>query len=153
MFAALSETVRLISPQPVSFLFFRLAPVVVGIKKKRGNSPMHRKSYEKDRQPQSRGLPEKQIAKWAAIRYSSLQILDYIELDDRHSLYEVPVPESWVGKNVVQLDVRRKYNLNIIAIKRDGDMNFMITPETTLTAESSLLVLGEYKAIQKCFRL
>ena len=63
MFAALSETVRLISPQPVSFLFFRLAPVVVGIKKKRGNSPMHRKSYEKDRQPQSRGLPEKQIAK------------------------------------------------------------------------------------------
>ena len=97
--------------------------------------------------------PEKQIAKWAAIRYSSLQILDYIELDDRHSLYEVPVPESWVGKNVVQLDVRRKYNLNIIAIKRDGDMNFMITPETTLTAESSLLVLGEYKAIQKCFRL
>ena len=93
--------------------------------------------------------PEKQIARWAAIRYSSLQILDYIELDDRHSLYEVP----WVGKNVVQLDVRRKHNLNIIAIKRDGDMNFMITPETTLTAESSLLVLGEYKAIQKCFRL
>jgi hypothetical protein len=47
----------------VSFLFFWLAPVVVGIKKKRGNSPMHRKSYEKDRKPQSRGLPEKQIAK------------------------------------------------------------------------------------------
>ena len=57
------KTVRLISPQLVSFLLFRLAPVVVGIKKKRGNSPMYRKSYEKDWQPQSRRLTEKQIAK------------------------------------------------------------------------------------------
>ena len=47
----------------LSVLHVQLDPVVVGIKKQRGNSPMHRKSYEKDRQPQSRGLPEKQIAK------------------------------------------------------------------------------------------
>ena len=52
------KTVRLISPQLVSFLLFRLAPVVVGIKKKRGNSPMHGKSYKKDRQPQSGGCPK-----------------------------------------------------------------------------------------------
>lgn len=97
--------------------------------------------------------PEKQVAKWAAIRYSSLQILDYIELDENHSLYEVSVPESWVGKNVIQLDVRRKYNLNIIAVKRNNVMNFMITPDTVLRADESLLVLGEYKALQKCFRI
>ena len=83
--------------------------------------------------------PEKQIAKWAAIRYSSLQILDYIELDEKHSLYEVSVPESWVGKSVIQLDVRRKYDLNIIAVKKDGDMNFVVTPDTTLTKESLCL--------------
>ena len=97
--------------------------------------------------------PEKQFAKWAAIRYSSLQILDYIELDEKHSLYEVSVPESWVGKSVIQLDVRRKYDLNIIAVKKDGDMNFVVTPDTTLTEGSSLMILGEYKAIQKCFKI
>lgn len=97
--------------------------------------------------------PEKQIAKWAAIRYSSLQILDYIELDESHSLYEVPVPEAWIGKSVIQLDVRRKHGINIIAIKKDNVMNFMITPDTTLTSDMSLLVLGQYKAVNKCFRL
>ena len=97
--------------------------------------------------------PEKQVARWAAIRYSSLQILDYIELDEKHSLYEVSVPESWVGKSVIQLDVRRKYDLNIIAVKKDGDMNFVVTPDTTLTEGSSLLILGEYKSIQKCFKI
>lgn len=97
--------------------------------------------------------PEKQIAKWAAIRYSSDHILDYIELDENHSLYEVAIPDSWVGKSIVQLDVRRKYNLTIIGLKKDGVMNFMVKPDTVLTGDMSLLVLGEYKALQKCFRI
>ena len=97
--------------------------------------------------------PEKQVAKWAAIRYSSHQILDYIELDDKHSLYEVSVPQAWVGKTVVQLDVRRKHNLNIIAVRKNGTMNFMVTPDMVLTEGAALLVLGEYKAMQKCFKI
>ena len=96
--------------------------------------------------------PEKQIAKWAAIRYSSDHIMDYIELDENHSLYEVAVPDEWVGKSIIQLDVRRKYNLTIIGLKKDDKMNFMIKPETVLTKDMTLLVLGEYKAVQKCFR-
>ncbi len=97
--------------------------------------------------------PEKQVATWAAIRYSSDYILDYIELDENHSLYEVSIPETWVGKTVIQLDVRRKYNLTIIGIKENGGMNFMIKPDTVLTKDATLLVLGEYKSLQKCFRI
>lgn len=97
--------------------------------------------------------PEKQIAKWAAICYSSSHIYEYIELDDKNSLYEVSVPAEWVGKSVIQLDVRRKYNMNIIAVKKDGNMNFMLKPDTVLSADETLLVLGEYKALQKCFRI
>jgi len=63
MFAALPENGQAHIAAACQFSIFRLAPVVVGIKKKRGNSPMHRKSYEKDWQPQSRRLTEKQIAK------------------------------------------------------------------------------------------
>lgn len=97
--------------------------------------------------------PEKQIAKWAAIRYSSSNILDYIELDEKHSIYEVSVPESWVGRTVGQIDVRRKFDLNIIAVNQNDDMTFMITPDTVLKEGASLLVLGEYKALKKCFKL
>ena len=97
--------------------------------------------------------PEKQVATWAAIRYSSDHILDYIELDSKHSLYEVSIPDAWVGKTVVQLDIRRKYNLTIIGLKKNGEMDFLVKPDTVLAKDVTLLVLGEYKALQKCFRL
>ena len=97
--------------------------------------------------------PEKQVAKWASIRYTSDHILDYIELDSKHSLYEVSIPDAWVGKTVVQLDIRRKYNLTIIGLKKNGEMDFLVKPDTVLAKDVTLLVLGEYKALQKCFRL
>ena len=96
--------------------------------------------------------PEKQIAKWAAIRYSSYHIIDYIELDENNSLYEVDVPEEWIGKSIINLDIRRKYNLTVIGVKKNDVMNFTILPETVLTKDMTLLVLGEYKALRKCFK-
>lgn len=95
--------------------------------------------------------PEKQLATWAAIRYSSDHILDYIELGDSCSIFEVSVPSAWVGKSVVEIDIRRKYNVNIIAIKKNGKINAVVTADTILSAEETLLVLGEYKAMRKCF--
>lgn len=97
--------------------------------------------------------PEKQVARWAAIRYSSEHILDYIELDDTHSIFEVSVPRSWNGLSIGQLDIRKKYNINIMAIKKDGKMTVSVTPDTVLTEGNTMLVLGEYKTLQKCFHL
>ena len=97
--------------------------------------------------------PEKQIAKWASIRYSSDHILDYIELDESHAIFEVSVPKAWLGRSILQLDVRRKYNINIMGIKRGGRMNVSVSPDTLLTEDITLLVLGEYKALQKCFHI
>ena len=97
--------------------------------------------------------PEKQIAKWASIRYSSDHILDYIELDESHAIFEVSVPKAWLGMSILQLDVRRKYNINIMGIKQGGRMNVSVSPETVLTEDITLLVLGEYKALQKCFHI
>ena len=96
--------------------------------------------------------PEKQVARWAAIRYSSDHLLEYIELDDTHSIYEVAIPEEWLGKTIVQLDVRRKYELTIIGIRDNGVMSFIVKPDTVLTKGMSLLVLGEYKKLKKCFK-
>ncbi len=97
--------------------------------------------------------PEKQLAKWAAIRYGSNHILDYIELDDIHSIFEVTVPKEWIGRSIGQLDIRKKYNVNIMAVKKNGVMNMAITPDTVLSNEFTMLVLGEYKTLQKCFHI
>ena len=97
--------------------------------------------------------PEKQVAKWAAIRYSSDHILDYIELDDTHSIFEVAIPKSWVGKTVLELDIRKKYNINIIGVKQNGKTNVTVTPDTLLSEDKTLLVIGEDKALQKCFHI
>ena len=97
--------------------------------------------------------PEKQMALWTAMRYSSDHILDYIQLDAEHSVMEVSVPEEWIGKTVGDLDVRKKYNINIMAVKKGGEIDLAITPDTCFSGEDSILVLGSNKAIQKCFRL
>ena len=97
--------------------------------------------------------PEKQVAKWVAIRYSSNHIFDYIEIDDQHAIFEVEIPEGWIGKSVGELDIRRKYGINILGIKRAGKTEVSITPDTVLSGETTILALGEYKTLQKCFRI
>ena len=92
--------------------------------------------------------PEKQVANWAAIRYTADHIRDYIEVDEAHAIFEVEVPEGWVGKSVGELDIRRKYSINIMATKENGKINMAVTPETI-----TLLVLGAYKELQKCFHI
>ena len=97
--------------------------------------------------------PEKQVAKWAAIRYTADHIFDYIEIDEQHAIFEVKVPENWIGKTVGELDIRRKYGINILGIKHSGKTDVSITPDTVLSGEMTILALGEYKALQKCFRI
>ena len=97
--------------------------------------------------------PEKQVAKWTAIRYSSNHIFDYVEIDDQHAIFEVEIPEGWIGKSVGELDIRRKYGINILGIKRSGKTDVSITPDTVLSGETTILALGEYKTLQKCFRI
>ncbi len=95
--------------------------------------------------------PEKQIAKWASIRYSANHILDYIELDATNSIFEVSVPKEWAGMSIGKLDIRRKYNINIIAVKQSGKVSLSVSPDTILTEDKTMLVLGEYKSLQKLF--
>lgn len=97
--------------------------------------------------------PEKQLASWTAIRCTSNDILDYIELDGDYSIFEITIPDTWCGKTVVQLDIRKKYGINILGVREDGELNMNVTPDTVLTRSKSILVLGHLKAVQKCFRI
>ena len=97
--------------------------------------------------------PEKQLADWTAIRYTADHILDYIELDSEHAIIEIAVPEKWIGKTVVELDVRKKHGINIMAVKRDGKMNLKITPQTIVSQNDTVLMLGNRRDMQKCFHI
>ena len=97
--------------------------------------------------------PEKQLAKWTAIRYSADHILDYIELDGDHAIFEVQVPQNWIGRTIGQIDIRKKYSVNIMGIKKDGKMELTISPDIVLEAGETMLVLGRNKDLQKCFRI
>ncbi len=97
--------------------------------------------------------PEKQLAKWTAIRCSADHILDYIEIDSDHAIFEVPIPKGWLGKTVGQLDIRKKYNINILAVRTGSRLDSFITPDIQLCAGRTLMVMGRYRDLQKCFRL
>lgn len=97
--------------------------------------------------------PEKQLAKWTAIRCSADHILDYMELDEEHAMFEVTVPEEWAGRTIGQIDIRRKYHINIMGVKKVGKLELTLSPDTVLGAGETMLVLGKNKDLQKCFKL
>ena len=61
------------------------------------------------------------------------------------------MPPAWHGKTVGDLDVRKRYNINLLAVKCENRLNIDITPDTRFTGNETVLVLGSNRAIQKCF--
>lgn len=97
--------------------------------------------------------PEKQLAQWAAIRYTADHIFDYIEIDKQHVIFEVPIPKNWLGKSIGELNIRKLYGINILGVKSHDETNVTVTPDIVLTDDVTILVIGEYKALQKCFQI
>ncbi|MDD2355971.1 MAG: TrkA family potassium uptake protein [Lachnospiraceae bacterium] len=94
--------------------------------------------------------PEKQVAEWTAERYSSDLLFDYFSMGDGYAVMEIEIPSTWVGKKISDLDLRKRYNINILATKRDSKINMQISPNLELTGKETLLVLGKDDEIQKC---
>ena len=95
--------------------------------------------------------PERQLATWTAIRFSSEHIFDYMELDKDSAIFEISTPDEWIGKTIGSLDIRKQFDLNILGIKHDGKLDLKITPETVFVKGEDLLVLGNSKNVQKLF--
>lgn len=93
--------------------------------------------------------PEKQLAKWVAIRYTSEYILDYIELDGDYAVFEMKVPKEWEGRAVRQLNIRTQYGINIMAVKHGGKIELAVNAGTVFTKDDTLMVFGKYKDLQK----
>ena len=96
--------------------------------------------------------PEKQTAYRIATKEASDDILDTFEVDPSVSIYEVRVPKDWDGKTIAGIDIRRKYQLNVIAVRIDGRLNVPM-PDMPLHTGDQVLVIGSLEDIQRCFRI
>lgn len=93
--------------------------------------------------------PEKQMANWAAVRYSSDHIFDYVELTPGYSIFETAVPQAWMGKTVVELAVRQKYRINILAVKKGGRLEPLPGPAHRFQPDESIFILGDDRDVQR----
>ena len=97
-------------------------------------------------------FPERQLANWTAIRYTSDNIENYIEVTDGYSIFEVKVPVQWDRKKISEIDVRKRYGINILGI-RNGKMNMNPAHDTVLRKDDTMLVLGRYEDLHRIFHM
>lgn len=97
--------------------------------------------------------PERQLARWTAIRYTADHISDYVEIDEEYGIFEVEVPKNWHEKTIRELDIRNRYNINILGIRRDGKISMNLAPDTRLQPEDAIMALGKFADVQKCFHI
>ena len=92
--------------------------------------------------------PEKDVARRLAISESSDSIFDCIKISDGYSIYEIEPMPKWVG-NKMPMDFRAKYNLNILAIKKNGKVLPFSGPDYVFRTDEHLLVMGHIDDIRK----
>ena len=97
--------------------------------------------------------PERQVASWAAVRFSADNVFDYVQLTNDYSIYETPLPRDWVGKTIINLRVRQEHKINILAVKYQGRLEPMPGPEHVFREDETLLVMGSNKDLARFLRL
>ncbi len=97
--------------------------------------------------------PEKELAKWTARRYSGDHILEYFPVDEEHTIIEMELPAGWKNRTVGEIDVRKRYGINIMGVRKNGKLQLSVTEDTRFSGQDTVLVLGDYTKIQKCFSL
>ena len=93
--------------------------------------------------------PERDTAEKLAIRYNAKNIFDYIQLTPEYSIYEIPIMDLWVGKNMSDLGIRKKYKVNIIAIKNENILAPMPSPNYVFRENDHIIVIGKSSDVFK----
>lgn len=92
--------------------------------------------------------PEVEMGRRVAKYLVADNFADWIELSPEYSLVEMDIPAAWIGKSLVELHIREKYNLNVIGIKDGAAVNVTMDPKEPLKAGIILIVVGENKVLE-----
>lgn len=94
-------------------------------------------------------FPERDMGIRVAHNLVSGNILDYIELSPEYSIMEITAPSEWIGKTLLDLNVRSKYGINVMAIKHDSQINISPTATDCIKDGDILVVIGRNKDLEK----
>lgn len=98
-------------------------------------------------------IPEHEHADRLAKSLASKNVLDYIELSDDYGIIEVPAPAAWFEKSLIELNVRAKLGVNILAVRRGGDITVSPSADFRICQEDVLVVLGDTAALNAVQKL
>ena len=87
-------------------------------------------------------IPEREMGTKLAQNLTSTSVLDYIELSDRCGIIEIKTPASWVGKDLRSLNVRAKYGVNVIALRKADEIVVSFSPDEPLQENDVLVLIG-----------
>lgn len=93
--------------------------------------------------------PERDMAKRVAYSLTSRNIMDYIELSPDYSIAEVGVPRSIAGKSLIESNVRAKYGLNVVAIKRKEQLILPPNPHDVIEKDDIIVVVGSNEGMKR----
>lgn len=93
-------------------------------------------------------FPERDMAQRTAMRFSVNGALEYIELAPGYAIFELDVPDHWAGQTIIDLDIRKRWNVNVIGRKEDGSV-VPLTPDFIFAADTHILVAGRPDDIAK----
>lgn len=93
-------------------------------------------------------IPERENAARLAKSLAARNVLDYIELSEDYGIIDVPAPKSWCEKTLIELNVRAKLGVNILAIKREGKITVSPGAQFQILAGDILMVLGDTAALK-----
>ena len=114
----------------------------------KGHSDLHAKVLKKigaDRVI----LPEKDMGVRVAHNLVSSSILDYIELSPDYSIIEINTPKEWHGKSLTELQLRSKYGINVMAIKRHSEINISPVAEDKVEPDDIIVAIGSADELSK----
>ncbi len=94
-------------------------------------------------------LPEYEAGTRLAKNLLSSGFVDILELTSNVSLVEINVKPDWVGKNLIELNLRKKYSINVIAIQQDNDVTTEIDPNKPLEQTMKLIVVANRNKLEK----
>ena len=94
-------------------------------------------------------FPENESGIRLAKNLLSSGFIDMISLSRDVSMVEIDVKEEWIGKNLIELNLRKKHGINVVAIKKSGKVNVNVNPEQVLDVETSLIVIANVGRLEK----
>ncbi len=97
--------------------------------------------------------PDRDIAEKLAVRYSANHVFDYIELTEEFSIYEIPPLPEWVGKSILELSIRNKYHISILATKEGERAKLMPAADYVIREDEHLMVIGKKTDVDRLLKM